>query len=127
MEASSKCCKLEFVVSATITNADELKKLILAKSIDTIINFASQTHVYKSFGDSLYFTHNNVFGTHVLLEACRKVAGQIKKFIHISTDEVYGETKRDVASIEISRFEPTNPFVATKAATMHMALTSIRK
>lgn len=51
----------------------------------------SQTHVDNSFGNSLAFTMNNTFGTHVLLEACR-MAGSIKRFINVSTDEVYGET-----------------------------------
>ena len=51
----------------------------------------SQTHVDNSFGNSLAFTMNNTYGTHVLLEACRK-AGTIRRFINVSTDEVYGET-----------------------------------
>ena len=50
-----------------------------------------QTHVDNSFGNSLAFTMNNTYGTHVLLEACRK-AGTIRRFINVSTDEVYGET-----------------------------------
>jgi len=51
----------------------------------------TQTHVDNSFGNSLAFTMNNTFGTHVLLEAARK-AGTIRRFINVSTDEVYGET-----------------------------------
>jgi hypothetical protein len=50
-----------------------------------------QTHVDNSFGNSLAFTMNNTYGTHVLLEACR-MAGTIRRFINVSTDEVYGET-----------------------------------
>lgn len=50
-----------------------------------------QTHVDNSFGNSLAFTMNNTYGTHVLLEACR-MAGTIKRFINVSTDEVYGES-----------------------------------
>jgi dTDP-D-glucose 4,6-dehydratase len=50
-----------------------------------------QTHVDNSFGNSLAFTMNNTYGTHVLLEACRAV-GTITRFINVSTDEVYGET-----------------------------------
>lgn len=59
-----------------------------------------QTHVDNSFGNSLAFTMNNTFGTHVLLEACR-MAGSIKRFINVSTDEVYGETS---LGKEIGRF-----------------------
>lgn len=52
---------------------------------------AAQTHVDNSFGNSLAFTMNNTYGTHVLLEACR-MSGQIRRFINVSTDEVYGES-----------------------------------
>jgi nucleoside-diphosphate-sugar epimerase len=52
---------------------------------------ATQTHVDNSFGNSLAFTMNNTYGTHVLLEACRMATG-IRRFINVSTDEVYGET-----------------------------------
>jgi nucleoside-diphosphate-sugar epimerase len=51
----------------------------------------TQTHVDNSFGNSLAFTMNNTYGTHVLLEACRMATG-IRRFINVSTDEVYGET-----------------------------------
>lgn len=88
--------------------------MILAESIDIIVNFVAQMHIVKMFGDSLNFTHSNVFG-HVLLEACRKAARHIKKFVHVNTDEVYSETKGDVSSTKIWGFEPTNPDIATKA------------
>jgi UDP-glucose 4,6-dehydratase len=50
-----------------------------------------QTHVDNSFGNSFSFTMNNIYGTHVMLEAAR-MTGNIKRFINVSTDEVYGET-----------------------------------
>jgi hypothetical protein len=50
-----------------------------------------QTHVDNSFGNSLAFTMNNTFGTHVVLEACR-MANKIRRVINVSTDEVYGES-----------------------------------
>ena len=50
----------------------------------------AQTHVDNSFGNSLAFTVNNTYGTHVLLESCRMYGG-VKRFINVSTDEVYGE------------------------------------
>nr|GEU90258.1 trifunctional UDP-glucose 4,6-dehydratase/UDP-4-keto-6-deoxy-D-glucose 3,5-epimerase/UDP-4-keto-L-rhamnose-reductase RHM1-like [Tanacetum cinerariifolium] len=60
---------------------------------------------------------NNICGTHVLLEAC-KVSSQVRMFIHVSTDEVYGETEEDVIVVnhEASQLFPTNPYLATKAA-----------
>ena len=62
-------------------------------------------------------TQNNIRGTHVLLEAC-KTLGIIKRFMHVSTDEVYGESsyENDAANKEhASLLEPTNPYSATKA------------
>lgn len=55
------------------------------------VSLNAQTHVDNSFGNSLAFTMNNTYGTHVLLEAAR-MAGTVKRFINVSTDEVYGET-----------------------------------
>lgn len=56
-----------------------------------------QTHVDNSFGNSLAFTMNNTYGTHVLLESAR-VHGKIKRFLNVSTDEVYGESSLGSAS-----------------------------
>lgn len=69
----------------------------------------------NSFGNALSFTENNVLGTHVLLESAR--ARGIKKFIHISTDEVYGEVTSDSRDLlEGCVLSPTNPYAASKAA-----------
>ncbi|KAJ4707713.1 Trifunctional UDP-glucose 4,6-dehydratase/UDP-4-keto-6-deoxy-D-glucose 3,5-epimerase/UDP-4-keto-L-rhamnose-reductase RHM1 [Melia azedarach] len=99
-----------------ITCADLINYLLVAENIDTIMHFAAQSHVDNSFGNSFEFTNNNIYGTHVLLEAC-KVTQQVKRFIHVSTDEVYGETdmENDVGNPEASQLLPTNPYSATKA------------
>ncbi|CAM0949088.1 unnamed protein product [Alopecurus aequalis] len=103
-------------VKGDIASADLVNFLLITESIDTIMHFAAQTHVDNSFGNSFEFTKNNIYGTHVLLEAC-KVTGQIRRFIHVSTDEVYGETDEDavVGNHEASQLLPTNPYAATKA------------
>lgn len=103
-------------VKGDIASADLVNYLLITESIDTIMHFAAQTHVDNSFGNSFEFTKNNIYGTHVLLEAC-KVTGQIRRFIHVSTDEVYGETDEDasVGNCEASQLLPTNPYSATKA------------
>ena len=81
------------------------------------MHFAAQSHVDNSFGNSFEFTKNNIEGTHVLLEACR-LAKTVTRFVHISTDEVYGESSYE---LNISNTEhetilaPTNPYSATKA------------
>ncbi|XP_021898354.1 trifunctional UDP-glucose 4,6-dehydratase/UDP-4-keto-6-deoxy-D-glucose 3,5-epimerase/UDP-4-keto-L-rhamnose-reductase RHM1-like [Carica papaya] len=103
-------------IKGDIASADLVNFILLTESIDTIMHFAAQTHVDNSFGNSFEFTKNNIYGTHVLLEAC-KTTGQIKRFIHVSTDEVYGETEEDavVGNHEASQLLPTNPYSATKA------------
>ncbi|KAL7143485.1 hypothetical protein ABFS83_08G193900 [Erythranthe nasuta] len=103
-------------VKGDIGSADLVNYLLITENIDTIMHFAAQTHVDNSFGNSFEFTKNNIYGTHVLLEAC-KVTGQIRRFIHVSTDEVYGETEEDavVGNHEASQLLPTNPYSATKA------------
>ena len=63
-------------------------------NIDTIVHFAAQSHVDNSFYNSLQYTDDNILGTHVLLE-CIRIYNKIELFIHISTDEVYGENEND--------------------------------
>ncbi len=98
-----------------ITNANDVRTCISQHGIDTIFHFAAQSHVDLSFGNSLDFTETNVYGTHVLLEVAR--SSHIRRFIHISTDEVYGEVSEDDEDlIENSILAPTNPYAASKAA-----------
>lgn len=79
------------------------------------MHFAAQSHVDLSFGNSYDFTTTNVFGTHVLLECVKTY--RIHKFIHVSTDEVYGEVKdSDEDLMEDAILAPTNPYAASKAA-----------
>lgn len=109
-------------IKGDIQSPDLLSYILEEEDIDTVMHFAAQTHVDNSFGNSLAFTMNNTYGTHVLLEACRK-HGHIRKFINVSTDEVYGETSLGSATglTENSRLEPTNPYSAAKAGAEMMA------
>lgn len=104
-------------IKGDIASADLVNFILTTESIDTIMHFAAQTHVDNSFGNSFEFTKNNIYGTHVLLEACKVTGHQIKRFIHVSTDEVYGETDESavVGNHEASQLLPTNPYSATKA------------
>ncbi|KAK7735311.1 hypothetical protein SLS53_007542 [Cytospora paraplurivora] len=98
-----------------ITHPSEVVTCLERHKIDTIFHFAAQSHVDLSFGNSYGFTHTNVYGTHVLLESAKKVG--IGRFIHVSTDEVYGEVKDDDDDLlETSILAPTNPYAASKAA-----------
>ncbi|PNG99146.1 putative rhamnose biosynthetic enzyme 3, partial [Tetrabaena socialis] len=78
-------------IKGDIQSMDLVSYVLKTEEIDTVMHFAAQTHVDNSFGNSLAFTLNNTYGTHVLLEAAR-MAGSIRRFINVSTDEVYGET-----------------------------------
>jgi FlaA1/EpsC-like NDP-sugar epimerase len=80
-------------IRGDITSADFIRFVLHHLNIDAILHFAAQTHVDNSFGDSFEFTKNNVLGTHVLLEAAKEHG--VKRFIHVSTDEVYGEVPHD--------------------------------
>ena len=102
-------------IHGDITQPDQVMYALGVNNIDTILHFAAQSHVDLSFGNSYQFTSTNVYGTHVLLE-CAKSHG-VKKFIHVSTDEVYGEVDEDGDDLtEASILAPTNPYAASKAA-----------
>ena len=109
-------------IKGDIQSPDLLAYVLKTENIDTVMHFAAQTHVDNSFGNSLAFTMNNTYGTHVLLEACRNY-GKIKRFVNVSTDEVYGETSlgSEHGLKENSRLEPTNPYSAAKAGAEMMA------
>ncbi|KAG8386740.1 hypothetical protein BUALT_Bualt03G0180500 [Buddleja alternifolia] len=103
-------------VKGDICSADLVNYILATETIDTVMHFAAQTHVDNSFGNSFEFIKNNVYGTCVLLESC-KAFKNIKRFVHVSTDEVYGETDEnaDVGNHEASQLLPTNPYSASKA------------
>ena len=104
-------------IQGNLTDDDLVKTILIQHKITHVIHFAAQSHVQNSFEDSLKFTNDNILGTHVLLEACRKY-GNLVKFIHVSTDEVYGEsmnTIEETHKTEHSILCPTNPYAATKA------------
>jgi dTDP-glucose 4,6-dehydratase len=105
------------LVKSNICSIDIVYDILENNNIDTVIHFAAQSHVQNSFNDSLQYTQDNVLGTHTLLECCRKYC-KISKFIHISTDEVYGESmlSDEEKKNENSILCPTNPYAATKAA-----------
>ena len=102
-------------IEGNITSKELISHLLYSYQIDTVIHFAAQSHVQNSFDDSILYTKDNILGTHTLLEECRKYKN-IKKFIHISTDEVYGSSmKEEEPKNERSILCPTNPYAATKA------------
>lgn len=102
-------------VHGDIRNLELVEKL--TKPVDAIINFAAETHVDRSISNPKPFIESNVLGTFSLLEAARK---NDKLFIHISTDEIYGDADDKESFTEDASFKPNNPYAATKAAADHL-------
>jgi len=103
-------------IKGDIASSDLVNYTFQENKIDTVMHFAAQTHVDNSFGNSFAFTQANIYGTHVLLE-CAKNCPTMRRFIHVSTDEVYGEGETfDAKPMDEEHIlEPTNPYAATKA------------
>ncbi len=86
--------------------------------IDAVVHFAAESHVDNSIKRPLTFTENNVLGTNALIEACRQVWGEgsQNRFVHVSTDEVYGTLKDgDAMFVETLPLAPNSPYSASKA------------
>ena len=108
------------LIIGSINDFDLITTILNDYQIDIIVNFAAQTHIDNSFVKPLEFTEDNIYGTHILIEAVR-LYGKIKRFIHISTDEVYGDVDIEhLGCYENDILNPTNPYSATKAAAEHI-------
>ena len=106
-------------IHGNLQSYDLLKYIFETNKITHIIHFAAQSHVQNSFTDSIQYTKDNVLGTHNLLEVARLYCPTLERFIHCSTDEVYGESMLEVDEkhkTEQSVLCPTNPYAASKAA-----------
>ena len=106
-------------IHGNLQSFDLLKYIFESNPITHIIHFAAQSHVQTSFTDSIQYTKDNVLGTHNLLEVTRLYCPTLERFIHCSTDEVYGESMLEVDEqhkTEQSVLCPTNPYAASKAA-----------
>ena len=95
-------------------NDQKLLQQLFDDKIDYVVNFAAESHVDRSIEDSLIFTKTNTLGTHALLEFAKKYG--VKKFVQVSTDEVYGTLGRDGVFTETSQINPSNPYSASKAS-----------
>jgi dTDP-glucose 4,6-dehydratase len=91
----------------------------LVAAADVVVHFAAETHVDRSILNAGEFITTDVFGTFVLLEAARE-AGRLRKFIQISTDEVYGSVAEG-SSRETDELRPRNPYSASKAGADRLA------
>ncbi|MEX2158401.1 MAG: dTDP-glucose 4,6-dehydratase [Dehalococcoidia bacterium] len=85
----------------------------LVEEADAVVHFAAETHVDRSIEEPGAFIQTDVYGTYVLLEAAR--AAGIERFLHVSTDEVYGPSSPGHRLVETDPFHPRSPYAASKA------------
>ena len=90
---------------------------VFAQGFDAVVNFAAETHVDRSIEDATPFLRTNVGGVMCLLEAARKT--RLPRFVHISTDEVYGSAPAGASFTEETLLDPRSPYAASKAAADH--------
>jgi UDP-glucose 4,6-dehydratase len=98
------------LVVGDVSNLDICLKT--TENADLVIHLAAESHVDNSFGNSMVFTKSNTLGTHAVMEACKR--NNVKRIIHVSTDEVYGENIKGIF-YEDDELNPTNPYSAAKA------------
>ena len=106
------------LVKGDICDGELVEKLIDEHKINSIINFAAESHVDRSITEPKIFIETNVTGTLTLLEAARDKS--IDRFIQISTDEVYGSLGTNGKFTEKTPYSPNSPYSASKAAADHL-------
>jgi dTDP-glucose 4,6-dehydratase len=100
-------------VQGDICDAATVEATIQQFDVDTIVNFAAETHVDRSIMDPDAFIQTSVYGTYVLLEAAKKHG---LRYHQISTDEVYGHIPHGYSSVESDKLDPRSPYAASKAS-----------
>jgi len=123
--AANPCFRLEQV---DICDAEAIATLFETHRPDAILHLAAESHVDRSIAASRVFIDTNVIGAFTLLEATRSYlagSGTEKapgfRFVHVSTDEVFGSLEADGVFTETSRYDPSSPYSASKAASDHLA------
>ena len=114
-------------IKADICDRDAMDGVLGTHAPDIIMHLAAESHVDRSISGSDAFVRTNVLGTHCLLEAARAYWMQLPqqraqefRFLHVSTDEVYGSLGSDGAFSEITAYDPSSPYSASKAAADHL-------
>lgn len=124
IESCIKAGVCEFV-KGDIRDSDLLAKTLIKYEITQIVNFAAESHVDNSIFGPRPFLETNIMGTFSLLEAAREysktlAAGMAFRFLHVSTDEVFGELGDEGHFTEDSPYRPNSPYSASKAASDHL-------
>ena len=107
---------------ADISSSSEIKRILEKNKVDFLVNFAAESHVDRSIDSPTDFLKTNVFGTFNLLKLSKELLCGNKKFrfLHVSTDEVYGTLKADEESFtELNQYAPNSPYSASKASSDH--------
>src|SRR5690606_24122330 len=114
-------------VEGDIGDRDLVARLLAGHRPDAVVNFAAESHVDRSIDGPAAFVQTNVVGTLVLLEATRDYwrsldgeAKQAFRFLHVSTDEVYGSLGESGKFVETTPYAPNSPYSASKAASDHL-------
>jgi dTDP-glucose 4,6-dehydratase len=111
-------------VRGDITDKVAVRDLMEEEQIDTVVNFAAESHVDRSILGPDAFITTNILGTFALLEAARSVWGEFEdtqRFLHVSTDEVYGSLAADAPAFdEHHAYAPNSPYSASKASSDHL-------
>jgi dTDP-glucose 4,6-dehydratase len=105
-------------VQGDIRNQEQVEAAIREYDIDSIINFAAESHVDRSITGPHIFIDTNVLGTYTLLQAVRKFG--LKRYLQVSTDEVYGSLGHEGMFTEDTTIKPNSPYSASKASADHM-------
>ena len=112
-----------------ICNSDAMHRIIAAERPDYILHLAAESHVDRSISGSQAFIETNVLGTYHLLEAARAYYNALDaaskgqfRFLHVSTDEVYGSLGPTGLFEETTPYDPSSPYSASKAASDHLAI-----
>jgi dTDP-glucose 4,6-dehydratase len=110
-----------------ICNQEQMDVLFREHAIDTVVHFAAESHVDRSITNPDAFIQTNVFGTFSLLEAARKAwlisekkTVSQRRFLHVSTDEVYGSLGETGYFTEETAYDPRSPYSASKASSDHL-------
>lgn len=117
--------KIEFI-KGDICDQELVENLLREHQIDTVVNFAAESHVDRSISGPDAFIETNIIGTHALLKAARQVwlvegRCDAHRFHHISTDEVFGSLEnQEPAFTEAHQYQPNSPYSASKAASDHI-------
>ncbi len=109
-------------VRGDICDREQVLEAVRRNAVDTVVHFAAESHVDRSILGAAEFVRTNVLGTQVLLDVARETG--IGRFLHVSTDEVYGSLGQTGHFTESTPVHPNSPYAASKASSDHLALAS---